>query len=54
MKKRFFFLSLLLIPVFLFGQDNTGTAYSVGKIAGFVVVAGFVIWGISRWRRRKK
>jgi len=54
MKKSFFFLSLLLIPAFLFAQDNTSSAYSVGKIAGFVVAAGFVIWGITYWRRKKK
>jgi hypothetical protein len=54
MKKSFVFLSLLLIPIFLFAQNNTGSDYSVGKIAGLVVVAGFVIWGISRWRRKKK
>ena len=47
MKKSSFFLSLLLIPVLLFAQDNTGSVYSVGKIAGFVVVASFIIWGIS-------
>ena len=54
MEKSFVFLSLLLIPIFLFAQDNTGRDYSVEKIAGLVVVAGFVIWGISRWGRRKK
>jgi len=54
MKKRLILLSQLLIPLVLLAQENTSSAYSVGKIAGIIVAAGFVVWGISRWRKRRK
>jgi hypothetical protein len=54
MKKQLFLLVQLLIPMIVCAQENNNTTYSVVKVAGIVVVAGFVIWGFSRWKRKKK
>jgi hypothetical protein len=53
MKKQLFLLVQLLIPAVLMAQENNSTTYSVVKITGVIVAAGFVIWGIAWWRKRK-
>ena len=57
MKKYLFLFFVLLFSLTLVAQDRNSaaydTGYAVGKIVGLVLIAGFVIWGIFRWGKKK-
>lgn len=57
MKRVFIFFYLLTIGLTLFAQDKgpkgSNTDYNILKIAGLVLVAGFVIWIVRRTARKK-
>jgi hypothetical protein len=56
-KKQLLSFIFIFITVISFAQDKDSpayrTGYALGRIVGVVLIAGFVIWGISKLFRKK-
>jgi hypothetical protein len=57
MKKWLIVFFGILSSFLAIAQERTSDAYdssiSMGKIVGIVAIAGFVIWGVARYFRKK-
>jgi len=58
MKKYVLPVAFSLISVIAAAQDDESpaykTGYSIGKVLGYVLIAGLVIWGIYRLVKKSK
>ncbi|MFN8289774.1 MAG: hypothetical protein U0U70_05940 [Chitinophagaceae bacterium] len=57
MKKKLILAGSLLLSFIVQAQDKESSAYkagyAIGKVVGFLVIAGLLIWGGYRLFRRK-